>query len=1002
MHGVFYFILNYKFEPLAHYDTKTGINGSWKLRKGFTFSRSHTAVWFDPFVTSQVSLTAYEINGLIPMISKISSKFNKIVVGNRNWYSPRPNSHDLIAPAVATFNELHLKPQQQPMTVMMVFNFTDPSEFAITKKLADRANLIYNGTVKSLYLHYPDLSDKNVDEAATNLEKIQDLLKNTDYELGARFPIIDCGTTYIKPILKYFREIIFYRLPTDEELSQGPEMAFPGFETAFEHCISLTKSQSENEIVSIGFESAWSYLPSTDVERNSGDLVKFWKMMDNFAREKNINIVLSEAFDTPWRKEYLKDRQGWWRLIQNPLYYHSSQYIFEEKSAISSTTTTSKPQASDAAPTFLVGSERADTQSLVVDAIAEFNKGKDSDGPQIEALLTFALSHDRVAQLWDFNYIKSLADKANGIHAETVKWFYLETDALAKETVDIQHNLNIIQNSLKNTNYKLGARLHAFHCQFHNLTSTLLTLLPYIEQIIFYHYPLVEKLQDGADEVVPDLTRLFTKCLINVREIDNSISIGFQSGWLFQHGSTREGNSNNLEKSWDKMTDWAVLSKLDFVLDEALDNPELNSNRYQMGWWTLINNSSHHVLEEKKTGVQLPLGTPQLPQQSTESQLPTTIKPAAVTTQAEIVDTISKTPEETLTPKEPATTPKEFISTTTPKESISTTTIQHIDSSNLRPKFHSPPNKKIIPSSPGQSYNPTTVPPRRTTSTLEPTVSAPGTGLDTMSIILMILGITLLLVALVLVAAVVFCRPQRKRSSGNDPSLEYEIKEFYNGAENTIGEGDYIPGIRNLRYNKDLEISKTAFKIDKTATLGSGAFGAVYRGIVQKEQEIKVAIKTTKIPSPTTAISALLSEIKVMTHIGQHENVVSMIGAYTKEVRTGKIYVFLELCSLGSLEKYLRRNISAFTNSQQNVPSGNNANTGNCYEDFQIRVNVDTQAASHSYENTVVQCVKSPTYLNVPAEDEHVEAKKVSTSPDLHRWACEIANGMEFLASKSV
>jgi len=35
-------------------------------------------------------------------------------------------------------------------------------------------------------------------------------------------------------------------------------------------------------------------------------------------------------------------------------------------------------------------------------------------------------------------------------------------------------------------------------------------------------------------------------------------------------------------------------------------------------------------------------------------------------------------------------------------------------------------------------------------------------------------------------------------------------------------------------------------------------------------------------------------------------------------------------------------------------------------------------------------------------EEQGLDSKKLSNASDLYRWSCEIANGMEYLASKNV
>ena len=81
--------------------------------------------------------------------------------------------------------------------------------------------------------------------------------------------------------------------------------------------------------------------------------------------------------------------------------------------------------------------------------------------------------------------------------------------------------------------------------------------------------------------------------------------------------------------------------------------------------------------------------------------------------------------------------------------------------------------------------------------------------------------------------------------------------------------------------------------------LGSGEFGIVYKGsvndskIINSTEQIEVAVKTTKNKTSATILKSVLSEIKTMIYIGHHENVVGLIGAYTTELRKGKIQVNL-------------------------------------------------------------------------------------------------------------
>lgn len=107
--------------------------------------------------------------------------------------------------------------------------------------------------------------------------------------------------------------------------------------------------------------------------------------------------------------------------------------------------------------------------------------------------------------------------------------------------------------------------------------------------------------------------------------------------------------------------------------------------------------------------------------------------------------------------------------------------------------------------------------------------------------------------------------------------------------------------------------------IEWESPLGSGEFGCVVKAFLKEHTEkIPVAVKMGKSGCPKTVLKSLLTEIKILSYLGNHENIVSMKGAYTAEIHTGTIYIITEYCEIGSLKSYLG-NIERKNSSGMNI-----------------------------------------------------------------------------------
>ena len=93
--------------------------------------------------------------------------------------------------------------------------------------------------------------------------------------------------------------------------------------------------------------------------------------------------------------------------------------------------------------------------------------------------------------------------------------------------------------------------------------------------------------------------------------------------------------------------------------------------------------------------------------------------------------------------------------------------------------------------------------------------------------------------------------------------------------------------------------------------LGSGAFGQVVKG---EYHGGPVAIKMLKNNGSQSAeyLRSLLGELKVMSYLGSHPNLVGLVGAITKDIKKGEAYLIFEYCSNGNAHKYVRNHRDSF------------------------------------------------------------------------------------------
>ncbi len=157
------------------------------------------------------------------------------------------------------------------------------------------------------------------------------------------------------------------------------------------------------------------------------------------------------------------------------------------------------------------------------------------------------------------------------------------------------------------------------------------------------------------------------------------------------------------------------------------------------------------------------------------------------------------------------------------------------------------------------------------------------------------------------------------------------------------------------------------------------------REILPREDLTTVAVKTLKFPVDMDSLKALMSELKILTIIGQHPNLINLLGACTHNLQHKELYVIVEYCHLGNLQALLQRNRRTYRTGvmTQNMSLGKpitpklspppEMGVDNRYADFPSRYSM--------------------------AMESLVEENFLTTG-DLFNWSLHVAKGMEYLSTR--
>ncbi|XP_060236756.1 mast/stem cell growth factor receptor Kit isoform X3 [Meriones unguiculatus] len=232
--------------------------------------------------------------------------------------------------------------------------------------------------------------------------------------------------------------------------------------------------------------------------------------------------------------------------------------------------------------------------------------------------------------------------------------------------------------------------------------------------------------------------------------------------------------------------------------------------------------------------------------------------------------------------------------------------------------------------------------------------------------------------------------------------VQWKVVEEINGNNYVYIDPTQLP------YDHKWEFPRNRLSFGKT--LGAGAFGKVVEatayGLIKSDAAMTVAVKMLKPSAHLTEREALMSELKVLSYLGNHMNIVNLLGACTVG---GPTLVITEYCCYGDLLNFLRRKRDSFIFSKQEDQAEaalyknllhskeSSCDSANEYMDMKPGVSYVVPTKTDKRRSARIDSYIERDVTPAIMEDDELALDL----EDLLSFSYQVAKGMAFLASKN-